>query len=478
MIYQPLADTLTHGLSMAGLSPTVPSAAGGGFVSYDGASIGGTISGITAHSWTDNAQGLFNTATNLAAEWIGYYQQMIEGHSASLTPTQRLEAQAEAMFKFTGLGKRGAAQQKAVREDVQRETAAPVSPAPAAKPAAAPAPVPTPAPQPVTVTRPTPIPDTVPVPVPAAAPYHVPHLVLAPPYFGVGLGHSGTPGGAELSAMLASPDQWPTLLSYKPLIQEASERVGSGATLQAKMAGLNKLGLTYGIETTPMSAALIKAGGNIGANAFAADSKTFDRIIAAGGKLAEVSTNDPLAIALSDGMARPAALQQIAAYIALVQQHYPAVAVGFNGVYPMDLSAQQIGDIGALQADLHALGSRGLDFYRIDFGWYAPQLAKHPGSSLADAKVISDYCDKIGLPFSLEYAVTEYYAAAVHKTGKPASAADDTYYAQGLAMVASEVAALNWHPYQIDIQDWTGAPSQALPETDTLSFTGSALAAR
>jgi hypothetical protein len=119
--------TSTGGLTLAGatkvvpITPTCPSAAGGSFVSYDGASISGTITGITAHTWIDDAQGLFHTTTDLQTEWADYYAQMIGGHGASLTPTERLEGQAQAMFLYTGLGNLSAALQAQVREDVQRE---------------------------------------------------------------------------------------------------------------------------------------------------------------------------------------------------------------------------------------------------------------------------------------------------------------------------------------------------------------------
>jgi hypothetical protein len=114
---------LTGGFTKATpIVPTDPSAAGGSFVSFDGATISGTITGITAHTWVDNAEGLFNTSTNLSAEWTSYYQTMIEGQGASLTPTDRLEAQAEALFTITGLNTSlSSTALNADMQDVQRE---------------------------------------------------------------------------------------------------------------------------------------------------------------------------------------------------------------------------------------------------------------------------------------------------------------------------------------------------------------------
>lgn len=119
-------DFHDHGVMAGGaqrpapIVPTVPGTAGGSFVSYDGNTISGTLTGL-AHAWVDDAQGLFHTTTDLQVEWTGYYQSFLEGHSASLTPTQRLEAQAQALFLNTGLGALPAARQAVIREDVQRE---------------------------------------------------------------------------------------------------------------------------------------------------------------------------------------------------------------------------------------------------------------------------------------------------------------------------------------------------------------------
>jgi len=80
-----------------------------------------TISGLTLHTWTADANGLYHTTTDLTTEWQGYYKTMLSGQGWSLTPIQRLEGNAEAVFENTGLSKLSAAQQEADREDAQRE---------------------------------------------------------------------------------------------------------------------------------------------------------------------------------------------------------------------------------------------------------------------------------------------------------------------------------------------------------------------
>jgi hypothetical protein len=90
-----------------------------------GADISDTMSfnignGVT-HVWKANADGLFTTTTNLAAEWMSAYVDYVTTGGADLTAEQRLEANAESVFVNTGLNKLGAGAQERDREDAQRE---------------------------------------------------------------------------------------------------------------------------------------------------------------------------------------------------------------------------------------------------------------------------------------------------------------------------------------------------------------------
>jgi hypothetical protein len=79
---------------------------------------------VNGHTWVANSDGLYVTTANLAAEWQGYYQQMLAGNGASLTAMDRLEGNAEAVFENTGLAELGtmdATQLAYDRMDAQRE---------------------------------------------------------------------------------------------------------------------------------------------------------------------------------------------------------------------------------------------------------------------------------------------------------------------------------------------------------------------
>lgn len=100
-------------------APSLPTAGAGQVSTLDGSVVSGTVTGITAHSWTTDASGLFHTATDLAAEWkadLGMVR-----HNQAVTPLQRWEANAEALLEASPVAKLPAAAQAAVREDVQRQ---------------------------------------------------------------------------------------------------------------------------------------------------------------------------------------------------------------------------------------------------------------------------------------------------------------------------------------------------------------------
>ena len=59
--------------------------------------------------------------SNLAAEWQACYATLLAGNGSTLTPIQRLEGNAEAVFENTGLAILSVAKQQVDREDSQRE---------------------------------------------------------------------------------------------------------------------------------------------------------------------------------------------------------------------------------------------------------------------------------------------------------------------------------------------------------------------
>ncbi len=76
--------------------------------------------GLTAkHVWVADANGLFHTSTDLAAEWRADYKMLLAG-GATLSAIQRLEANAEAVFENTDIASIKPSTVEGYREDLQR----------------------------------------------------------------------------------------------------------------------------------------------------------------------------------------------------------------------------------------------------------------------------------------------------------------------------------------------------------------------
>jgi hypothetical protein len=76
-----------------------------GVTTLDGTVVPETIAGLTVHTWTADATGLYGTLTDLGAEWKSDYAAMLSGDAGDLTPLQRLEGNAEAVLENTNATK-------------------------------------------------------------------------------------------------------------------------------------------------------------------------------------------------------------------------------------------------------------------------------------------------------------------------------------------------------------------------------------
>ncbi len=110
------ADFLVPGRGPAAAPPTGAASV----TTLDGTVISNTISGVTAHVWVADANGQFYTTANLEMEWRAAYQTMLACQGNTLTPLQRLEGNAEAVFENTGISNASAAQEEYARETLQR----------------------------------------------------------------------------------------------------------------------------------------------------------------------------------------------------------------------------------------------------------------------------------------------------------------------------------------------------------------------
>ena len=112
------ADFMTPGA----MPPVAPPAGPASITTLYGDTIAATIT-VNGHVWTADVNGAFQTTSNLEMEWRTDYQIMLAGHADTLTATQRMAGNAEAVFENTRINFmwQGAAKEAADRADVQRE---------------------------------------------------------------------------------------------------------------------------------------------------------------------------------------------------------------------------------------------------------------------------------------------------------------------------------------------------------------------
>ena len=133
MTYTRVLVAADFSLSATAMGPTVlvpnpipappmptPAAPLAGVNTFDGSITPETIIGLTPHSWTADATGLYTTLADLGAEWKGFYAAMQSGKAGNLTAIQRLEGNAEAVIENTNAIKLTASSLAAFRMDAQR----------------------------------------------------------------------------------------------------------------------------------------------------------------------------------------------------------------------------------------------------------------------------------------------------------------------------------------------------------------------
>jgi hypothetical protein len=280
----------------------------------------------------------------------------------------------------------------------------------------------------------------------------------------------GTRTTAEFNTLLSHPEQWTALKQYigAVLWTDAGLKDASEADLTRWMSTMRALHLTLEIES-----GVLKPWSSSGEKSFKKDSAIWDKIIKAGGVISAVAMDEPLPAAermKNPPMPTDKALDEIAIYVALVHQHYPQIKVGLINAYPHFSPAQAAQSVNGLQDRLKQKGVRGLDFYRMDPNWIAFVLNPQEGS-WDGMKQIQQYCDSIGLPFSLIY----WAADDPREVQQNGGVQDDHYWYNGLLKEGAAYAGTGARPDQTVIESWVRAPSQTVPEDQKLTFTGSAL---
>ena len=259
------------------------------------------------------------------------------------------------------------------------------------------------------------------------------------------------------------PDDWKETRSHVNVLGYAGHLLNkqfSDAELRAWLPQIEKWGLKLGLEV-----GAVKLHATTGQKAFDQQKMMWDRFQSLGGKIYALALDEPL-ICCREHIHKPAtyAVEETAQFIALVRQHYPDIRIGDIEGYPSVPVADLISFIDALQTRLHALGVRGMDFFRFDVDWCH---FIHGNSNWNDVRRLELACRQRKLPFSLIYWAADYPELQKHGI-----ADDETWYV-GVMQQGYDYSYLQGAPDQVVIESWVGAPSRSVPETGDWTFTRS-----
>ncbi len=210
----------------------------------------------------------------------------------------------------------------------------------------------------------------------------------------------------------------------------------------------------------------VKPWGTTGEKTFNIQRRAWDRYLRLGASMHSLAMDEPLCCARKE-INKPDdyAVQETAAFIALVRKQYPQVLIGDIEPYPFIPFDDQIRWIDALQKRLAEMQVRGLDFYRLDVNW--AEFTVFNRGSWQELRKLEQYCRQRGLPFSLIYWASDYPAM------KRRGLADDSTWYVSVMRQGYDYAMVDGRPDQFVIESWIGAPSRCLAETDEFTFTRS-----
>ena len=280
----------------------------------------------------------------------------------------------------------------------------------------------------------------------------------------VWIGPPAANNGLALREMFEHPDEWKETRSMTDVLFYADhnfQKQFKDEELRAWFAEMKGWKIRLGLEV-----GAVKEWGQTGEITFNKERPIWERIERLGGKISAIALDEPL-VCVRNKLRKPDqyAVDETAAFVALVRKNFPDIRIGDIEVYPSFTIADNIWWIEALNKRLAEMKVKGLDFYRLDVNWVV--FAVQNRGSWREVKQLEQYCRSKGLPFSLIYWAAGY--PAVQRLGL----ADDSTWYTMIMQQGYDYALYGGHPDEYVIESWVGMPSHAVPETGLFSFTNS-----
>lgn len=281
----------------------------------------------------------------------------------------------------------------------------------------------------------------------------------------VWMGAPGFENGRCFRELFEHPGQWSRTRRQIDVLCNTDlhfDKQFTDAELSAWFPMMREWNLKLGLEV-----GAVKPWGETGAKTFGKEKPMWDRIQRLGGHIDAVAMDEPLLCVRRDLKKDDAyAVEETAAYVALVRKNFPGVLVGDIEPYPSIPLEDHFRWLDALQAKLAEKKVPGLDFYRLDVNW--AEFIVFDRGNWPEVKKLERGCRQRKIPFSLIYWASGY--PGLERRGL----ADDSTWYVSVMQQGYDYALVGGSPDQYVIQSWLkDAPVRCLPETDPFTFTRS-----
>jgi hypothetical protein len=283
----------------------------------------------------------------------------------------------------------------------------------------------------------------------------------------VWMGAPGFDDGRCFRELFEKPDEWKETRASIDVLCYTDLHFNKQFTdqqLSAWLPMLRQWGTKLGLEV-----GAVKPWGQTSQKTFGVEKPMWDRIQRLGGNIYAIAMDEPLLCVRRDLKKDDQyAVQETAAYIALVRQNFPKIRIGDIETYPSIPLDDHYKWIEALQSKLAEMNVRGLDFYRLDVNW--AEFTVFDRGNWPEVRKLERFCRQKKIGFSLIYWASGY--PGLEKKGL----ADDSTWYVSLMQQGYNYALVDGHPDQYVIQSWLDhAPARCVPEIEQFTFTRSVL---
>jgi hypothetical protein len=267
--------------------------------------------------------------------------------------------------------------------------------------------------------------------------------------------HMGFDGSNDYFDLFADDAEWPLAAKRVRVFKIYGSWVANYATdeeLRTVVQGLSRRGIALGLE---IGAFLATPECGSGIEGFDGSLETIDRIKRAGGTVAFVAFDEPLAFGHvyqgpnSCHWTMEEAAQRAAAFAAALRGALPGVVIGDIEPLWTEISAEDIGTW--LQAFARAAGQT-FGFLHLDVDWGRPEW---PGVALDAERAARER----GVPLGIIY------------NGGDADS-DERWNELAVGRMYAYEEKAGGRPDQVVFQSWMDHPDRVLPESDATTFTG------